>query len=472
VGGGGLPDAALGMLEVRLEEPGLAPQDTKFEQFDPGAVDMEVSIVMTTWDIERANAELTKLHRRMTNTKDSTYRAAVRIRCETGACGKEPSGAAVGWTNPPELLRGWPLEETPAGRRRPAFFAYMGYCRHLLAAAKTTRDWALLEREYAEKATAEERKRALAWTEELAKRQQTTRDAPGGYVAEHADEYCPTAMPLANQLDLSEHIWRLFADDAVVEGSSMRTQDFGPQGLQVSRSRGWLWERLNAEPCPSYITELWRLLGLAVTDQSTDNNPTADALHAIARRMLGVMNNTDQTSHMETPTSFLAIFEPLPGRCIGCSSGSPCCLVLVLQTARVTQAQIAGLDLGACGWTVEVLRNALRKRNLFRLSRTRASFDALVAAGVWPAGKAPSAIYALLPSFSALGRPELVRLFKAVLAGEAVCAGPDWDWEALGEDVETEAPAASEVADAAAFEARRNDGEDWEEEAFGSIDGH
>ena len=44
--------------------------------------------------------------------------------------------------------------------------------------------------------------------------------------------------------------------------------------------------------------------------------------------------------------------------------------------------------------------------------------------------------------------------------------------EALGEDVETEAPAASEVADAAAFEARRNDGEDWEEEAFGSIDGH
>jgi hypothetical protein len=76
-----------------------------------------------------------------------------------------------------------------------------------------------------------------------------------------------------------------------VEGSSMRTQDFGPQGLQVSRSRGWLWERLNVEPCPSYITELWRLLGLAVTDQSTDNNPTADALHAIARRMLGVMNS-------------------------------------------------------------------------------------------------------------------------------------------------------------------------------------
>ena len=74
---------------------------------------------------------------------------------------------------------------------------------------------------------------------------------PGGYVAEHADEYCPTAMPGANQLDLSEHIWRLFADDAVVEGSSMRTQDFGPQGLQVSRSRGWLWERLNRKFLPS-----------------------------------------------------------------------------------------------------------------------------------------------------------------------------------------------------------------------------
>lgn len=51
---------------------------TKFEQFDPAALEAEVSIVMTTWDVERANAELTRLHRRMTNTRDTTYRGMVR----------------------------------------------------------------------------------------------------------------------------------------------------------------------------------------------------------------------------------------------------------------------------------------------------------------------------------------------------------------------------------------------------------
>ena len=51
---------------------------TKFEQFDPAALEVEVSIVMTTWDIERANAELTRLHKRMTNTRDTTYRGMVR----------------------------------------------------------------------------------------------------------------------------------------------------------------------------------------------------------------------------------------------------------------------------------------------------------------------------------------------------------------------------------------------------------
>ena len=51
---------------------------TKFEQFDPAALEAEVSIVMTTWDVERANAELTRLHRRMTNTRDNTYRGMVR----------------------------------------------------------------------------------------------------------------------------------------------------------------------------------------------------------------------------------------------------------------------------------------------------------------------------------------------------------------------------------------------------------
>ena len=72
-------------------------------------------------------------------------------------------------------------------------------------------------------------------------------------------------------------------------------------------------------------------------------------------------------------------------------------------------------------------------------------------------------------SFGSLERPELVKLFKAVLRGESIAAD-DWDWESLEPDQETEAPSSSEAADAAAFAARRDDGAEWEEAAFNSLD--
>ena len=58
---------------------------------------------------------------------------------------------------------------------------------------------------------------------------------------------------------------------------------------------------------------------------------------------------------------------------------------------------------------------------------------------------------------------------EAVLRGESIAAD-DWDWESLEPDQETEAPSSSEAADAAAFAARRDDGAEWEEAAFNSLD--
>ena len=82
----------------------LLATQMKFEEFGPRAVAEATHIVVTTWDIERANAELTWLHRRQTNTKETTFRSVTRIRSETGACGNEPSGAFVGWQKPPVVL--------------------------------------------------------------------------------------------------------------------------------------------------------------------------------------------------------------------------------------------------------------------------------------------------------------------------------------------------------------------------------
>ena len=85
-------------------------------------------------------------------------------------------------------------------------------------------------------------------------------------------------------------------------------------------------------------------------------------------------------------------------------------------------AEIDDLDLAACGWTVEVIKDQLRKRNLLRHSRSVAAFQALVDEKVWPADAVPTEQTAMLPSFRSLEvsklRPALVALFKKVLRGQ------------------------------------------------------
>ena len=390
------------------------------------------------------------------------------MRSETGEFGDRPSGAAFGWQDPPRILRGWPVEEVPAKHRRPAYVPFMTYCRELLMASPTTRDYAHKTKAYAEQRNAEEIERAAAWARTLRERFEAARDAPGGYIREHADDFCPTAMPIADQAALAEHIDMLFAD-ADVGAAPERVQDFGPWGRAQPRTRAWLWERLERDAGVGYVKELWRLLGLAVADTVADTYPSAEACEVEVKRALAVFRQRNQDSVMETATTFVAIFEPLPDICERCARGAPCCLVEVPWNDRVLLAQIEDLDLTACGWTMDVMRNQLRKRNLLRRMRSATAFEALVDAKVWPAEAVPTDRTAMLPSFASLERPELVELFKKVLRGEA-SAADDWDWESLEPELEAEAPDPSEASDAGAFAARRNDGADWEEAAFNSID--
>jgi hypothetical protein len=96
-----------------------------------------------------------------------------------------------------------------------------------------------------------------------------------------------------------------------------------------------------------------------------------------------------------------------------------------------------------------VIAYALQKRNLLRMQRSAASFAALVAAEVWPADTVPTDTHALLPAFSGLGRPELVELFRKVLAAEAVhCEA--WDWEAVSAEALSEPLQESADLEAAA----------------------
>ena len=62
-------------------------------------------------------------------------------------------------------------------------------------ASPTTRDYAHKTKAYAEQRNAEEIERAAAWARTLRERFEAARDAPGGYIREHADDFCPTAMP-------------------------------------------------------------------------------------------------------------------------------------------------------------------------------------------------------------------------------------------------------------------------------------
>ena len=151
--------------------------------------------------------------------------------------------------------------------------------------------------------------------------------------------------------------------------------------------------------------------------------------------------------------------------------GYPCCQMLVMPTERVTLAQLRGLDLKACGWSMTVIMNQLKKRNLFRHSRSLRAFKALLKHKVWPADNVATDQTALLPSLRNLDRPALVELFMKVLKAESECCD-EWDWESIGTDVETEVvDDEADAASAQAFAACCDDGLEWEVAAFRSSRG-
>jgi hypothetical protein len=268
-------------------------------------------------------------------------------------------------------------------------------------------------------------------------------------------------MPLAEQVALGERIDMLFRGDD--DADAQRVQDFGPQGCNQTQTRGWLWDQLQREE--DHIKELWRLLGLAVADTVSESQPSEEACRKEAENALRTFRQHNQRDVTETTASFLDIFKPLPGKCEACMRGYPCCQKLVLSTHRVTLAQLRGLDLILCGWSVPVIQYALKKRNLFRYSRSKEAFEALVRCKVWPADKVPTDQTALLPALRNLGRAALVELFMKVLEAESECCD-DWDWESVGVDVETEVVDSADSGTVEAFAARGEDGREWEEAAY------
>ena len=239
-------------------------------------------------------------------------------------------------------------------------------------------------------------------------------------------------QPADRVVALERQVLMLFSDDG---------KTFDPTQRNSKCSYGFLTERLDNDGNAVGVTELWRLLGVAMADTIAVAEPTSEQLVAAAKKQLSFLAVRGRArATMTTPAEIMQLFQSYPDNCSLCAAGNPCVQTQLPSEARGTLAQILGLDLALCGWTLVALRNALRKRNLFRLLRSLAAFKALVAAQVWGGTKAEPTepttaagapdITAALPPFSTLERPELVVLFMNVLRGEAVCVD-EWDWDTL-----------------------------------------
>eukprot|EP01046_Picozoa_sp_COSAG06_P077879 COSAG06_NODE_25572_length_633_cov_1.902622_1_plen_115_part_00 len=112
----------------------------------------------------------------------------------------------------------------PRKKRKSSEAAADAEAANRRAGVTVTRDWALEAKKYAEDVNAEEKRRAAAWIDTLAQRVEAVCNADGGYIREHADDFCPTAMPLAEQVALGEHIDTLFRGDDAAD--AQRVQDF------------------------------------------------------------------------------------------------------------------------------------------------------------------------------------------------------------------------------------------------------
>lgn len=282
------------------------------------------------------------------------------------------------------------------------------YCDGLMGSAKTSDQWAAEEQAHATELEAAQIKRAADWAQTLRDRADKAKNHEQGSVA-FKKGWCPTEMSEADKLELEERLTRLFG------------------GSTATRSRGWVYDQLNAEAAES---ELLRLCGLCMASVVAEPEPDAQQLHAeLDKFMQRYYNTPSQRGQTDSVDEMLEALDP-PTACEGCRCGKPCCVREVESLERVTQEEMSGLDLAACGWTVVVIGYALRKRNLLRMQRSAASFAALVNVGVWPAGEVPTDIHAMLPTFSSLDRPELVVLFNKVLAAEAAHCDA-WNWEAV-----------------------------------------
>jgi hypothetical protein len=197
----------------------------------------------------------------------------------------------------------WPLNSWGVG--------WIKFNRELMAAGKTNRDYAIETIAYSQKANAAEAKRAADWLQTLAERGAAARNAPGGYVREHEDDFCPTCMQPADRVALERQVLMLFSDDG---------KTFNPTERDSKCSYGKLTERLENTGNAVAVAKLWRLLGLAMADTIADAEPTSEQLVAAAKEQLSFLDGP-RTATMTTPGEIIQLFQPFPDNCAGCAAG-------------------------------------------------------------------------------------------------------------------------------------------------------
>eukprot|EP01048_Picozoa_sp_COSAG05_P005047 COSAG05_NODE_290_length_12056_cov_14.204232_12_plen_222_part_00 len=125
-----------------------------------------------------------------------------------------------------------------------------------------------------------------------------------------------------------------------------------------------------------------------------------------------------------------------PTQCQDCERGVPCTARVLGAHERSTAAMLIGVDMARTGargarWSMEVVVQAVKKRNLCRTLRSREEFEALKRHGCWPANKTPTDVHAPLPVLSSMSKAEVVALLTKVHAAEAeVPPTEEWDLEA------------------------------------------
>ena len=90
-----------------------------------------------------------------------------------------------------------------------------------------------------------------------------------------------------------------------------------------------------------------------------------------------------------------------------------CCRGVGAWSSGVAVDAIIGVDMARTGargarWSMEVVAQALKKRNLCQMERTRAEFEALKRHECWLPSKTPTDVHAPLPVLSSMSKAEAV----------------------------------------------------------------